>query len=56
MLPKLKTQKGREGGGVAKRPQLKFEILGTNRKTMGLVDRISCRQDFRPAITTVLTL
>ena len=28
MLPKLKTQKGREGGGVAKRPQLKFEILG----------------------------
>ena len=28
----LKTQKGGEGGGVAKRPQLKFEILRKNRK------------------------
>ena len=32
MLPKLKTQKGREGGGVAKRSQLKFEILENRQK------------------------
>ena len=31
-VTQTQNSKGREGGGVAKRPQLKFEILRKNRK------------------------